>query len=154
MAREQTQPAYALKAIEAFQNIMSGKQMDMVESINRCNNGELFVLQFLAMRSGSPVLPSELSAALQASMARISALLGALEKKGQLVREIDRTNRRNILVTITEAGNARVQAEMADLHERMAGIFVDMGEVDTADFIRLTRRFIELGQKHMKSESI
>lgn len=150
MAHEPNQPTYALKAIEAFQHIMSGRQLDMVENINRCNKGEMFVLQFLAMHSETPVLPSELSAALQASMARISALLGALEKKGQIVREIDRTNRRNILVTITEEGITRVQAEMAELHEQMAGIFVDMGETDTADFIRLTRRFIELGQKHMK----
>lgn len=149
MALGQNQPAYVLKAIEAFQEIMSGKQLDMVENINRCNKGELFVLQFLAIRNGAPVLPSELSAALQASMARISALLGALEKKGQIEREIDRTNRRNILVTITEAGKTRVQAEMADLYAQMAGIFVDMGEAETADFIRLTRQFIELGQKHM-----
>lgn len=80
---------YAEKAFAAFNEIMSSSRKDMVENINRANKGELFVLHFLAVRN-TEVLPSELSTALQASTARISALLGALEKKGQIVRDIDK----------------------------------------------------------------
>lgn len=139
--------SYMEKAFLSFHEIMSNKQKNMLESVNRTNKGELFVLQFLAMQN-TEVLPSELSAALQASTARISALLGALEKKGQIVRSIDESNRRNILVTITEAGRSRVETELQELKATMIRIFTDMGETDTAEFIRLTGQFFDLMHKH------
>lgn len=138
--------SYPERAFIAFNEIMASKKKNMLESVNRTNKGELFVLQFLATRN-TEVLPSELSAAMRSSTARISALLGALEKKGQLVRNIDENNRRNILVTITPAGRSRVETEIEELKAVLIQIFTDMGETDTAEFIRLTARFFELMHK-------
>lgn len=139
---------FAEKAFREFNEIMSNKHKDMFEDVNRVNRGELFVLHFLFMRNDS-VLPSELSAALHASTARISALLGTLEKKGLIEREIDKSNRRNILVTITEEGRKRAEAEMKGIKERMIKVFTQMGKEDTEAFIRLHRQFSELLQKHL-----
>lgn len=140
--------SYADKAFIALNEIMSSKQKNMLDNVNRANKGELFILHFLLM-SNTEVLPSELSAALNASTARISALLGALEKKGQIVRNIDKNNRRNILVSITEAGRNRAKTEMEEIKGSMTQVFIDMGKEDTAEFIRLTRQFFELLQKYM-----
>ena len=139
---------YVAKAVAAFNEIMSGNQKDMLEDMNRAHKGELFVLHFLSIRD-TTVLPSELSEALHSSTARISALLGSLEKKGQIERDIDRSNRRNILVTITDAGRARVSDEMRRIEENMARVFTEMGEADTMEFLRLARLFFGLMQKHM-----
>ena len=142
--------SYAVSAFKAFSDIMSGQHKNnSMEHLNRANKGELFVLQFLAMQDAT-VLPSELSAALQSSTARISALLGRLEKKGQIEREIDKSNRRNILVTITEAGRERVESEMREMQKSATQVFVEMGEDNTREFIRLVRLFFELSEKHMK----
>lgn len=145
---EENSLSYAEKAFVTLNEIMSKKQNDMLENINRPNKGELFVLHFLSMRK-TAVIPSELSAALNASTARISALLGNLEKKGQIVRDIDKSNRRNILVTITEEGRKRAETEMKEIKSLMTRVFIDMGEEDTADFIRLTSQFFELMQKYL-----
>jgi MarR family 2-MHQ and catechol resistance regulon transcriptional repressor len=142
---EDNRSSYVEKAIISFSKIMSDNQKNMMENLNRVNKGELFVLQFLKLRNAE-VLPSELSEALNSSTARISALLGALEKKDQIKREIDRSNRRNILVTITEAGLKRVEAEMNEIEGRMAKIFTEMGEADTVEFIRLIKLFSELSK--------
>lgn len=139
---------YAEKASIELNDIMSNSKRNMLENINRANKGELFVLHFLAMRDAA-VLPSEISAALNASTARISALLGALEKKGQIERDIDRNNRRNILVTITEAGRKRAETEMEEIQRRAILVFTEMGEADTIEFIRLTKHFFELSEKYM-----
>jgi len=139
---------YMEKAFIALNDIM-GHGRNMFENLNRTNRGEIFVLHFLATHDAE-VLPSELSTALKASTARISAVLGALEKKGQIARDIDKSNRRNILVTITEAGRNRAAAEMAEIKESMMRVFADMGEGDTTAFIRLLRQFFELSQKHIK----
>ena len=140
--------SYVDRAVFAFNEIMSSSQKDMMENISRVNKGELFVLHFLSMRNDN-VLPSELSTALHASTGRISALLGNLEKKGQIEREIDKSNRRNILVTITEAGRNHVETEIGKIKNNMTHVFTDMGESDTAEFIRLIKKFSELMQKHM-----
>ena len=148
----QDQLNYVDRAFTAFVEIMSGKHKNMLENINRGNKGELFVLRFLTMRN-TDVIPSELSSALQASTARISALLGALERKGQITRVTDERNRRNIIVNITEAGRDRVASEMQEHKNMITRIFNDMGEADTSEFIRLTRRFSQLMQKHLLEDT-
>ncbi|GGH11652.1 MarR family winged helix-turn-helix transcriptional regulator [Paenibacillus segetis] len=142
---EDNRSNYVEKAIISFSKIMSDNQKSMMDNLNRANKGELFVLRILTLRNAE-VLPSELSEALNSSTARISALLGALEKKGQIRREIDKSNRRNILVTITEAGRERAEAEMNEIEGRMAKVFTEMGEADTAEFIRLIKLFSDLSK--------
>ena len=142
-------PGYVKEALLSFGEIMDSSHRKVVEDFNRAGKGEMFALHFIYMRS-EPVLPSELSAALRSSMARISALLGSLEKKGQVKREINPADRRNILVTLTEAGRQRARREMDYRQTCMAGIFKEMGEADTREFVRLTKLFIELTAKHMR----
>jgi len=139
--------SFADRAFFEFNEIMASGQKDMFENMNRANKGELFVLHFLS-KNKTQVIPSELSTALHATTGRISALLGSLEKKGQIEREIDKSNRRNIIVTITDAGRARVRAEMKDIKEGLSRVFIEMGETDTAEFMRLIKRFFELAQKY------
>jgi len=145
---ERITASYIENAITSFSKIMANKEKGMFDAYNRANKGELFVLHFLA-KSDSAALPSELSMALNSSTGRISALLGALEKKEQIEREIDRSNRRNILVTITEAGRDRVEAEMKKIRNIMMQVFVEMGETDTEEFIRLLTRFYAISHKYI-----
>ena len=155
MASKKTEntPGYVSGAITRFNEIMSNAQKDMFEKMNRANKGELFVLHFLSM-SNTAALPSELSAALNSSTARISALLGSLEKKQQIERNIDKSNRRNILVTITEAGRERAETEMGEIEKNLAYVFAKMGETDTAEFLRLSEQFFGLMEKHVPKGGI
>jgi DNA-binding MarR family transcriptional regulator len=66
--------------------------------------GRLCVLVCLK-RFGKPMLPSELSDDLAVTRANISGLLNALEKKQFVRRDFDPTDRRRILVDLTEAGD-------------------------------------------------
>ena len=138
---------YAKKAAIALSEIISINKNDTFENINRANKGELFVLHYLSMQNAA-VIPSELSSALNASTARISTVLRNLEKKGQIERDIDKNYRRNILVTVTEAGRKYAKTEMDKLQKSMELIFIEMGEKDAAEFIRLTKCFFELSEKH------
>lgn len=142
-------PTYVNEAIISFRKIVSEKKKNTFENMSREHKGELFVLHFLSERNDD-VFPSELSTALQSSAARISALLGSLEKKGQIERHIDKNNRRNVRVTITEAGRIREEKEMQKLSEGLAHVFVEMGEVDAAEFLRLLEQFFNLTHKHFQ----
>ena len=144
----ESRPGYVEKAVARFGEIMAGSRKDIFEDMNRANKGELFVLHFLEARD-TEVLPSELSAALNSSTARISALLGSLEKKGQIRRDVDRSNRRNILVTVTGAGRERVKTELRQMEAHLARAFTEMGETDALAFLGLTERFFGLMQTQM-----
>jgi DNA-binding MarR family transcriptional regulator len=144
---------YVKEAVIAFEKIMSSNHKDAMDSFNRTNKGELFVLHFLLMKSPEEVMPSELSAALQSSPARISTLLGVLEKKGEIKRQIDVNSRRNILVSITEAGRERIKLELQKMQGFIARIFTDMGESDTREFVRLLKIFSDFSRKYLPNFS-
>ena len=48
----------------------------------------------------------ELSSRLSMATSRVAAVLGSLEKKGLLERENDAVDRRRVLVSLTQAGEA------------------------------------------------
>ena len=143
-------PAFSIHALAQLQEIITQSQWNMIEDFGRANKGEHFVLQFLAMRNQES-LPSELSAALKASSPRISALLGTLEKKGYISRRTDRSNRRNVLVNITDEGRRHIQSKTREMDDILTHVFLDMGEEDTKEFIRLNKCFFKALQKQMNA---
>ncbi|MDR1558333.1 MAG: transcriptional regulator [Clostridiales bacterium] len=142
------------QAVAAMEEIkmMPGDNGNLMDKMWRGGKGELFILKYLSSKD-SAVTPSEISDAMRASTARISAALGTLEKKRQIHREIDLANRRNILVTITEEGRERSRSEMLRMREQMAKIFAEMGEQDAAEFVRLLKRFFEITNRVFDNKS-
>ena len=135
------------EAVSVFDELMSSRgHGNILEQLGRNEKGELFVLRYLNS-CVKQALPSELSEALRSSTARISAVLRTLEKKRQIQREIDTTNRRNIIVTITDEGRKRIMEVEGQMKKNLAQIFSEMGEDDAVDFIRLLKKFHEIAGK-------
>jgi len=130
--------------VDALDEMMSSRKV--MDDFNRSGRGEVFILKYLLTKN-APALPSELSEALDSSTARISAALKTLEKKGQIHREIDTTNRRYILVTLTEAGRERIRAIMQQMRSHLIRVLTEMGEEDAREFVRLSGRFFEIAQR-------
>lgn len=120
----------------------------MMAEYSRSGRGEIFILKHLYEKN-APVLPTELSEAMQSSTARISAVLGSLEKKGQIHREIDTLNRRYILVTITDAGRDRVRHLTEQMRNHLIHVLARMGEQDAAEFVRLSQCFFEIARQSL-----
>ena len=131
--------------VDELEDMMSCREnvMGQMEQMGRHGKGELFILKHMHDKNAA-VTPSEISDVMHTSTARISAALGSLERKGQIKREIDTTNRRNILVTITEDGRRRIRSDMEKMRGQMIAVFTEMGEQDAAEFVRLTKRFFQL----------
>jgi len=138
---EDLQP-YINDAIIAFEQIVVGDQYSVLEKMMRIMKGENFVLKVL-LRSDVPISPSELSIIMNSSKGRISAILKSLEKKGEISREIDKENRRNILVTITDAGREHIIKELMSGYHIMVKSFESMGEADTKEFVKLTQKMVQ-----------
>ncbi len=112
-------------------------------NINEALQGESFVLRFIHCHNGD-VLPSEISNEMEVSSARVAAALNSLENKGLITRQIDLSDRRKILVRLTDKGK-----EVAERHQReviadTANLLQQMGEQDAKEYVRLIGRLGEI----------
>jgi DNA-binding MarR family transcriptional regulator len=76
--------------------------------------------------------------------AAVSQMLGSLEKKGYLIREVSRDNRRRIILSLTGKGVAFIEKTSAETEERLAGIISRFGKAKTREFITLVNRFADI----------
>ncbi|WP_435920838.1 MarR family winged helix-turn-helix transcriptional regulator [Paenibacillus sp. DYY-L-2] len=135
------EPEYVMDAIKAFEQMMVGNDFSVLAKIARVSQGENFVLKIL-LRSERPVSPTYLSETMNTTKGRISSILKTLEKKGAIEREIDKENRRNILVTITDAGKEHIMSEMDSVYNMMVGAFKSLGEEETKEVVRLIQKLV------------
>jgi DNA-binding MarR family transcriptional regulator len=82
--------------------------------------------------------------ALAVSKAAVSQMLGSLEKRGYIRRDIDRDNRRKIIITLTKQGETAVDKAEKKMDVLMSRIITRFGEKDTRNFTRLLDRFAEV----------
>ena len=135
-------PAYIGDAISSLERLIINDQYHVVEKMMRFTKGEIFILKILLKRN-EPVSPTELSEALNSSKSRISAILKSLENKGEIKREIDPSNRRNILVSLTDSGREHIMSELIVGYQSLTSAFAKLGEKDTAEFIRLIEKLFD-----------
>lgn len=109
-------------------------------------HGEMFILNFLIFQQ-KDVLPSEISAAMNTSSARVAMALKSLESKGFVERRVDKGDRRKILVSITPLGQELVHSEREEMHSKMVKILEELGEEDAREYIRIVTHITEISQK-------
>lgn len=120
--------------------------------IGKNARGECFVLRCLA-RSKAPLLPSDLSEQSHASIARIAVVLNTLEKKGLISRAIDPTDRRRILVSLTNVGQEYVAVVRTQLREDMKHLLEELGEQDAREYLRITKRILQISQEEFEERN-
>ena len=123
---------------ELWTNVWCHKSQ-MERDIAKGAQGESFVIRQLAHMG--MMTPKQLAESMRATSGRISAVLAALEKKGQITRESDPDDRRVVRVRLTDAGRERGRKDMAEMREAVCWIFSQMGERRTREFVELTKEF-------------
>ncbi|MDR1363964.1 MAG: MarR family transcriptional regulator, partial [Spirochaetaceae bacterium] len=74
----------------------------------------------------------------------VSQMLSCLEKKGFLTREINKENRRRIVLSLTEKGTEFIEKTQRETEERLEGIIKRFGENETHSLIELINRFLSI----------
>ena len=115
------------------------KRSRMQQEMVKGAKGEPFAVQEL-YRKG-PLTPSQLASSMKTTTGRVSTLLSALEKKGQITRESDPDDRRVVHVNLTEAGRERAERQRESMREAICWIFSQMGERRAREFVELTEEF-------------
>ena len=136
---------YTQAATDFMQALKSTNKSKIMGSMNQYAKGENSVLAHLYHHDGEAIVPSALSKCTHTSTARVATILNSLEEKGYITREIDKCDRRKILVHITPSGIIQAKEAKKEILGNLARIFEEMGQEDTQVFLRTFRKFVELG---------
>ena len=138
---------YSVLATELLQKMYlmhKGKQQKNTDDFL---HGGAFVLQYLYNRK-EDVLPSEISNEMSISTARIAAALGNLESKGLITRQIDKNDRRRILVSLTPEGEEIARNKQQEVLNNITKMLQSLGEQDAKEYVRITGRISEMHHKN------
>ncbi len=116
------------------------------------SRGELCLLMHLKRRN-DPVLPSELSEAMSVSTARVTRLLNALEERGLIQRSMDLSDRRKIVVKLTEAGERYLKEVYKRTHRRASAVIDALGAEETETFIRIAEKIVDISRSLSDEEA-
>ena len=140
---DESLPAYVNESIVTLEELVRSDHFSAFEKLARLSKGEILVLKILLLQGGTTT-PTEISEAMNSTKGRVSAVLNALEKKGEVTRAIDKDNRRNIIVTLTDSGREHVMNELQSGYRTMTHIFEELGEQDSGEFIRMLTKVFKL----------
>ncbi|MDR3242658.1 MAG: MarR family transcriptional regulator [Clostridiales Family XIII bacterium] len=116
------------------------------------NMAELVLMKKILDASGDEnACLADLQRFLSITKAAVSQMLGALEKKGYLNREINKNNRRKIVITLTESGLAIIKNAESGFEVMITEIISRFGEEDTKQLILLFKRFSDIAD-NVKNE--
>lgn len=134
--------------MNAMQTLMRGRTQKNMDVFLK---GEEYVLQYLAFNNNYS-LPGEISQAVGVSTARIAATLNSLEGKGLILRQIDISDRRRILVEITEEGKALAQQKKQEMFKRTEQTLTALGETDSKHLLRIMNKLNDIMLDTQQSE--
>ena len=120
-------------------------------NINEAFQGEAFVLHFIFLHGGD-VLPGEISNEMDVSSARVAAALNSLENKGLITRQIDKSDRRKILVRLTQEGELLAEKHHQAVVEDAANMLTLLGEHDAKEYVRIISRLAEIIPQRKESK--
>lgn len=90
---------------------------------------------------------------LRISRGAISQIASNLEKKGYLVRETDKNNRRKQIVALTSEGREAMRQAEAEFDKVLTAFLTRLGEHDAHEMVRLFNRFAEITEEMNQKET-
>lgn len=90
------------------------------------------------------VTPTALAHACQVSSARIAKTLNQLEGRGLVRREASPSDRRSVIVHLTDEGEQEVQRRFERVNDYVAGVLSELGEDDARELVRLMGRLARI----------
>ncbi|MDR0199297.1 MAG: MarR family winged helix-turn-helix transcriptional regulator [Streptococcaceae bacterium] len=134
---------FSKAASDLMQIVKQATKSEEVQHLNKVGRGEIPILVYLKHHETDDVTPSDLAEDGQISSARVATLLAGLEDHGLVKREIDKHDRRKIIVKLTGKGRTKLNQQREIMEGRVQKTLEAMGERDTQDFLRTFQKFLD-----------
>ena len=94
--------------------------------------------------AGGTLTPTQIADKAWVSAPRVANILRSLETKGWIARTNDPTDRRRVLVNLTDKGKDLLDAKRAHFDESTARFLAQLGYDDAQELLRLLRRMNQI----------
>lgn len=129
---------------EAMFRCISRREYEMLSVIGR----------FMETNTGKKgIYVSKLANLLRVSSPAVSRMVGALEEKGYIGRDVDKEDRRNTYVYLTKSGEETKEAVERSMRELMKAVIARMGEQNMQELIRLWNQLADIMEEEMKKRN-
>lgn len=140
-----------LKTINRFGKI---KYELLFHNVSRREYEMLAVMERFMHESGNRkgIYVSELAKILRVSSPAVSRMIGILETKGFIVRDVDKEDRRNTYVYLTKSGTEARKKNEAQMDKVMHRIMTRMGENNMKELIILWNQLADIMEEELRGE--
>lgn len=115
---------------------------------NKVAKGEINMPEYILMREiadnsvayNRNTTLSDIREYLSISKSAVSQMLKSLENKGFINRQIDKNNRRNLIITLTSEGQEMLKVKDIEFNERLNKITTALGESNITQMIAVITR--------------
>lgn len=95
---------------------------------------------------------SALAKKLRVSSPAVSRMIGALESRGYIRRDVDKEDRRNTFVYLTDKGIREKKENEERMQRLMKRVMNRMGEKDMKEFVLLFNQFADIMEEELEGE--
>ncbi len=138
---EMNKEVLAKEIIDTFETVNTER---LLENIKFTVKGENILLLLLEDFFGGESIPSKLIEKLDYSAARLSAVIKSLEAKGYVVTIRNDKDKRSKIIALTDSGAAYCRELRCEMTRNALSVVEELGEEDTAELLRIFRRFAGL----------
>lgn len=132
---------YRELAEDMFASVSQHPKSPMSRDFSSVTEGEHYVLGRLTT-AGDGVPAGDLSRGLGLTTGRIAIILGNLERKGLVQRKSDPSDKRMVIVFITEEGKKTMNAHREHILSKMEHVLAALGENDANELVRIIKRIV------------
>lgn len=136
---------YNKKAEEIFETLTKRKKY-IGELSSNISQGESGVLLYL-LNVKSNVSQSELSEKLGVTMPRIVAVINTLQKKELIEKNVDSTDKRKSIISITNKGKDNIIKKKKDAIKFIENVIKELDEQEIEQYIAISKKIERISNK-------
>ena len=136
---------YNKKAEEIFETLTKRKKY-IGELSSNISQGESGVLLYL-LNANSNVSQSELSENLGVTMPRIVAVINTLQKKELIEKNVDSTDKRKSIISITNKGKDNIIKKKEDAIKFIENVIKELDEQEIEQYIAISKKIEQISNK-------
>lgn len=136
---------YNKKAEEIFETLTKRKKY-IGELSSSISQGESGVLLYL-LNANSNVSQSELSEKLGVTMPRIVAVINTLQKKELIEKNVDSTDKRKSIISITNKGKDNIIKKKKDAIKFIENVIKELDEQEIEQYIAISKKIEQISNK-------
>lgn len=136
---------YNKKAEEIFETLTKRKKY-IGELSSNISQGESGVLLYL-LNAKSNVSQSELSENLGVTMPRIVAVINTLQKKELIEKNVDSTDKRKSIISITNKGKDNIIKKKKDAIKFIENVIKELDEQEIEQYIAISKKIERISNK-------